>query len=473
MPEVQPSFERLVEHSTDGYFRHHFEAGLVYVSPGFAALVGQPLERLKADHPKLHELLDQDGHRELQALLDQLAEKRSDAQSAVLRLQRPNGASTWVELFLVPTFDTDGQVVGVDGVARDVSEHLAVADMLSRRSLEQSALLDAQRVLLTTLDLDQSVEQIVQQAQDLLEARQCALFLLDPKTGQLYRRAEEQPESARLWKQGDALIRWVMDEGRTVRVDPSDREGMADELAAALPTGASLLACPLKISETKVGVLAVIGQAGQYGDHDVTFLEALSQVATLALVNSRTYQAMERLASVDGLTGAYNRRFLEANLPGEVRRAQQMGYPLSMLMIDIDELKQINDRYGHVAGDQALRHVVDLVRSRIRETDWIARYGGDEFVVLLPGCSLTHLERLAGDMLAELRERDIAGVEASVRALSSLGAVCAIGKDYLASELIAQVDRAERSAKSAGGDRIMFAELAAGPGDAGAYADIS
>jgi diguanylate cyclase (GGDEF)-like protein/PAS domain S-box-containing protein len=470
---VQPSFEGLVDQSTDGYFRHHFDDGLVYVSPGLAALAGLPLERLRSDCPRLHDLLHEDGQSELQAILDQLREKQSNASSAVLRLQRPDGGTVWVELFLVAAVDAGGQVVGVDGVARDVSEHLEVADLLSRRSLEQSALLDAQRVLLSTLNLDRSVERIVQQAKDLLDARHCALFLIDPETGQLHQRCEEQAGDDRIWEQSKSLIQWVTERGRSVRVGPFDQDGMGADLASALPGDASMLACPLQIGGTNMGALAVIGRTGQYSDHDIAFLEALSQVASLALANSRSYRAMEQLASIDGLTGAFNRRFLEVNLPAEVDRAQRMGYPISALMVDIDELKQINDRHGHVAGDQALMQVVDLVRRRIRETDWIARFGGDEFIVILPGCSLAHLESLANDLLAELRDRDVAGVEESLRAVSSIGAVCADGQGYSASELIEQVDQAECQAKSSGGNRIVLGKLSADPREADAASEYT
>lgn len=465
---MQPSFERLIEHSTDGYFRHHFDEGLVYVSPGFATLTGRPFERLTSERPEMHELLHQESHREFKALLDQIIEERSDARSALLQLQRPDGTVIWVEMLLVAAFDNEGELIGVDGVARDVSEHFAVADLLSRRSLEQSALLDAQRVLLTTLDLDRSIERIVEQAQELLEAHHSALFLLDPETRGLHRRGDDPEGDTQTWQQAQPLIHWAIGEERAVRVDPVERQKVPDEHLAALPAGASLLASPLRVGKKTVGALAVIGEASQYSDDDVAFLEALSQVAALALTNSRTFQAMEQLASVDGLTGAYNRRFFEANLSPEVDRAHRLGYPLSMLMIDIDDLKQINDRQGHVAGDQALKHVVALVRRRIRETDWIARYGGDEFAVILPGCSSAHLERLGQELLTELRERDVEGVEGSVRALSSIGAACADEPGFSGSELIEAADLAERSAKSAGGNRMILQQLILSDGGRGA-----
>jgi diguanylate cyclase (GGDEF)-like protein len=231
--------------------------------------------------------------------------------------------------------------------------------------------------------------------------------------------------------------------------------------AALAGRSAERLAAPLQVGQAGMGALTVIGGAGQYTEEDLAFLSALAQVGSLALANSSTYRAMERLASIDGLTGAYNRRFFEANLPADVERANRLGYPLSLMMIDIDYLKRINDQRGHVARDRSLQHVVESMRSRIRETDWIARYGGDEFIVLLPGCSAAHLQQLGQDLLSHLRGQDVPGLDVGVRVHSSVGAISAKGGSIIASELIKAVDRAELQAKSKGGDQMVLGTLEA------------
>ncbi len=169
-------------------------------------------------------------------------------------------------------------------------------------------------------------------------------------------------------------------------------------------------------------------------------------MASLALVNSREYQVVEHRASLDGLTKCHNRLFLEENLPAEVDRADRLGYPLAMIMVDVDNLKLINDEKGHPIGDKVLQHLVKVLRRNSRETDWIARYGGDEFVVVLPGCPEKHLKRLSKKIQSDL-DQSSKPVEYSI---SIGGAVRQPGMGG-ADQLLQFADEAERRAKRAGG----------------------
>jgi len=173
------------------------------------------------------------------------------------------------------------------------------------------------------------------------------------------------------------------------------------------------------------------------------------------LANSRSYQTVERLATVDSLTGAYNRRFLEDNLPGELERAYRMHYPLAMMMIDVDDLKVINDQHGHTQGDEVLRRTVEVVLANVRETDWLVRFGGDEFVVVLPGCSPEHLERLAG----KIRGQMAASQQLAEPVSLSLGGAILESGWLTAEELLRAADDAERQAKRDGGDRLVLRQL--------------
>lgn len=118
-----------------------------------------------------------------------------------------------------------------------------------------------------------------------------------------------------------------------------------------------------------------------------------------------------RLMSItDPLTGVYNRRFLQETLLKELYRAERHGDSFSLIMLDLDHFKRINDSYGHEAGDRVLRHVVALMRKRIRSSDCLARWGGEEFMLLLPHTELEAANALAETLLLDLREAEVSGI---------------------------------------------------------------
>jgi diguanylate cyclase (GGDEF)-like protein len=119
-------------------------------------------------------------------------------------------------------------------------------------------------------------------------------------------------------------------------------------------------------------------------DRSTDFLERLAAVFSICLENALNHERIKLVGLVDALTGAYNRRYFETRCHEEVAHARRYRQPLSCMFLDIDKFKHINDTFGHLAGDEALRHVAYLIKSQLRGNDVFARYGGEEFVVLLP-----------------------------------------------------------------------------------------
>ncbi len=146
---------------------------------------------------------------------------------------------------------------------------------------------------------------------------------------------------------------------------------------------------PLKSKGEAVGVLVADHKTnrGQVTPHRLKTLEIFAAQASLAIENARLYQEIEQLAETDGLTEVFNRYYFDKALKREVPRVKRYHEPLSLLMIDIRDFKRINDLYGHPAGDEILKDVARLLMEIVRDTDIVARYGGDEFVVLMPNTS--------------------------------------------------------------------------------------
>jgi diguanylate cyclase (GGDEF)-like protein len=174
--------------------------------------------------------------------------------------------------------------------------------------------------------------------------------------------------------------------------------------------------------------------------------------------NARLFAEVQMLAVTDPLTGLYNRHKLNESIEAEVERGIRYGRPLSIIMIDMDDLKRINDESGHPAGDQVLMDVADGIRRQIRRVDIPTRYGGDEFLVLLPEADGEEALRVADRISGEIRA--IGEKESGISA--SIGVAQLSHSMHSPESFLDQVDKALYDAKRAGGGCIRVAASANG-----------
>jgi diguanylate cyclase (GGDEF)-like protein len=182
---------------------------------------------------------------------------------------------------------------------------------------------------------------------------------------------------------------------------------------------------------------------------------------TLRLVRSQT--ALRELAQTDPLTGLANLRAFRARLDEEVKRASRYPSPLTCVMADMDQLKPINDELGHAAGDRAIAAVAAVIREELRETDFGARYGGDEFVILLPHTSAEEGRVFAERVCARLKETQLQLAGRTVPLGASFGVACLTGSgDDAADALVREADAALYAAKRGGRGRVSVSPAAGG-----------
>jgi diguanylate cyclase (GGDEF)-like protein len=165
---------------------------------------------------------------------------------------------------------------------------------------------------------------------------------------------------------------------------------------------------------------------------------------------------LERIAYLDPLTGVFNRRYFDVRLPEEAGRAREAAYPLSLLLVDLDHFKKVNDRHGHQVGDAALRFASASILRTIRDEGFVVRYGGEEFAVIAP-----HRDILAAAVLAEMILRDVSGSPMNLATAEQIWLTASIGAAQLEAdesvcELVKRADEALYRAKRGGRNRVCY-----------------
>jgi diguanylate cyclase (GGDEF)-like protein len=188
----------------------------------------------------------------------------------------------------------------------------------------------------------------------------------------------------------------------------------------------------------------------------VVALIAMLHATLMALVVARLIQQLHWRARHDGLTGLLNRRAMQEAIDHQLQRSRRAGDTFAVVMLDIDHFKSINDRHGHAAGDQALKHTAALLQAAVREVDRVGRFGGEEFVVLLPGVGLAHAAQTAESLRARLAARPLQrDGDESLTLSASFGVAEWDGPLEEPSRLLMRADHALYRAKRAGRNQVQ------------------
>jgi diguanylate cyclase (GGDEF)-like protein len=219
--------------------------------------------------------------------------------------------------------------------------------------------------------------------------------------------------------------------------------------------GSERLEVPLQAGSINFGSLILFGD--EFSHEDRMTAVSLASHAVVALDNARLHRIVERQALIDGLTGLANRRQCEETLADELARVERFGGSLAVVVADLDWFKDVNDRHGHPAGDSVLSEFAVLLQETVRDIDLAGRWGGEEFVLILPGTDLTGGAQVAERVRVALADRVVLAVDGTPITISASFGVAAIPPAKTASELFAAADAAMYQAKRAGKNRVETA----------------
>jgi len=281
----------------------------------------------------------------------------------------------------------------------DATERLRHQSAVLERQLRaQQALLRTTESILTTLDQRAVLELITDRLGTLIESDNIAIEIVEPATGLLLpltARGIHAQEFLAPWEPGETgIATWVVEHNEPALIPNERADPRVNHFRSTGEIDGTLIVVPLIGPRGAVGVLTLerLGAGARFDDEEFELVKLFAGQVSIALRNAEVFQAVESRARTDDLTGLLNHRAFKDRLARVVAERE----PFGLVMIDLDQFKAANDTLGHQAGDRLLREIAGAIRAAARETDAVFRYGGDEFVVILPGAGVADLEAVAG-----------------------------------------------------------------------------
>jgi diguanylate cyclase (GGDEF)-like protein len=335
------------------------------------------------------------------------------------------------------------------------------------RADQLSMLNEVSRAIGSTIDLDALLELIYQQLRNVIISDTYFVALYHEESNVqdiriLIDQGKRYPPQKLPLEQG--LASWVILNRQPLLIRNLENE------SDALPTkpvaignmrlSVSWMGVPMLHGSQVLGILALASySANSFSKDDIDLLENVAAQASLAIMNARQYAGVQEEARRDSLTGAYNHGFFQKLLDKEIERAVEIAMPLALVMVDIDHFKEYNDSHGHLVGDEILRQLVLTIQAAIKKSDFIGRWGGEEFIVALPGATLEQCIQIAmrfRNALEQIQVHNIQGQEVEIPTISQ-GIACYPQDGQNSIELINSADQALLKAKRSGRDRIVLA----------------
>src|SRR5580704_7469462 len=340
-------------------------------------------------------------------------------------------------------------------MANETEGRIPLADLLVFHQLARS--------LTSSFDLDTILRTILEHMERMVEAELWTLLMLDESSQELYYAIaggdqQEALKGLRV-KVGEGLAGWVLEHGETVIIPEAEEDSRFQQNGADGSRAVrAAIAMPLRGRKGTQGVIEILNPRAEMSDYTIAFLHILADHAAIAIENAHDMGRIQQLTITDDTTGLYNVRHLYDVLDRELRRAKKTQMPLSLAFLDLDRFKLVNDAHGHLIGSELLSLTGQRLRELSRKQDVCLRYGGDEFVILMPGTDAKTALQLTKAMHRALMETEFRMKnELKLNVSASVGLASAPGDGNKVHAIIGTADARMYAVKSHGRGNVRGA----------------
>jgi diguanylate cyclase (GGDEF)-like protein/PAS domain S-box-containing protein len=484
----EEKYRLIADNASDVIWTTDYEGNFTYVSPSVEKLRGFTVEEVL--NQTLEEALTPESYQQVNKAILQL--KKSIHENLSLdvlvlssrnrfNLEQPckDGSAVWTEVETSLLVNQSRQIVGIQGVSRDITERRLNEKALEEaRNLAEQRSLEAQEALLrekqlhaitrtisSSMEIDTILSDLLHQTLDITRGDEAHMGLMsDDGLSILFQYGMNRQSTFLLddvVPRDLSYLSWqIVDRRKGILLGPVELQDNKNIFKNDLERigAVSFLGVPVMAGLVVLGVLGIFSTdpVNLFTEHDLAMMESVGSQAGIAIQNARLFSEVNLLAVTDPLTRLYNRRYFFNLARVELERARRYGHELSIIMMDIDFFKRVNDSYGHLAGDEALVSMTDCINANLRQIDLAARYGGEEFVILLPETDLSAAKVTAERLRKSIDDMRVPFNGDSISITVSVGVSGYMGQTEIdVSKLLDQADKALYTAKEKGRNTVI------------------
>ncbi len=482
--ESEGKYHTLVDNLTVGVYRTSFDGRFLQINPAMAKIFGHDTaeQLMKTPVNNIYQ------NPEDRMLFFNKIRAKGTVRDVEIAMRKKDGTPIWASLSVTAQFDKQGEIQYVDGILEDITERKRTEEVLRKahdeletrviertselsnaheqlrqRHAETSILYRISSVISQTIQMEEMLAEVLKALAgfDLFMMEKGVIFIIEGERMKPLAHVGHSKAFMDLHKDmkiGDCLCGTAVKTGEIIVSPDSRKDSRHTMLNPDMPPHGHAIV-PLKTKDTVEGVLELYTPVGlEYDEDKIKLLQSIANQLGIAIENTRLYEATKSLSLHDSLTGLWNHEEIHRILDQELARAEREEASVAVIMADLDHFKKVNDTYGHMAGDAVLRETAARMRSLVRPYDAVGRYGGEEFILVLPACDGTHVAAVAERLRKLIGDKEINTPEGVIPVTVSLGVAASDkGKRRDQESLVRAADSALYRAKKNGRNRVEAA----------------